>query len=341
MAEDFYRLPPGRQAEKYAMLAREAAKKWAMKDPAVELIKHRENAVFRISADNGASYAMRIHRYGYHSDEELTCELTWMRALDDYGIKTPAAIPTTTGDLFCTAAVAEVPEPRQCDLLEWVDGQPLGSLENGTAGEVAIQEAQCRLIGELAADVHNQASRWKKPEGFTRHHWDVEGLVGENPFWGRFWELPALSGEQRRLMIAARECVHRKLSAFGFSSDRYGLIHGDFLPENLLVTHDGIRLIDFDDSGWGWHLFDLATHLFSFIGNDNFGRLQDAVIEGYRKKRAMPDQYLSMMPVFLMARAFTYLGWVHTRHETQTAHIMTPLIVDGACELAQDFLASQ
>lgn len=44
------------------------------------------------------------------------------------------------------------------------------------------------------------------------------------------------------------------------------------------------------------------------------------------------------MPVFLTARAFTYLGWVHTRHETETAQVMMPFIVEGACELAHALL---
>ncbi len=335
---DFYSLPPRQQVERYAALAKAAIRRWGLESAAIDLLKHRENAVFRVTPGEGACYVLRIHRYNYHSDEELASELQWMRALDEYGVKTPPVFPTSSGDLFCTVSVDGVPEPRQCDMLGWVDGLPLGSVESGIEGGLETRENNCRIIGELAARVHNQASQWNLPKGFTRHHWDVERLVGENPFWGRFWELGALSHEQRRLILSAREQVRRKLMAFGQTRDRYGLIHADFLPENLLVSGDRIQLIDFDDAGFGWHLFDLATFLFSHLGESHFDRMQNAVIEGYRKKRALPDSHLDMMPVFLTARAFTYLGWVHTRHETETAQVMMPFIVEGACELAHALL---
>ncbi len=42
-----------------------------------------------------------------------------------------------------------------------------------------------------------------------------------------------------------------------------------------------------------------------------------------------------------MRCAFTYLGWVYTRSETETAQQMTPLVVEGACELAKALLADE
>ena len=46
--------------------------------------------------------------------------------------------------------------------------------------------------------------------------------------------------------------------------DRYGLIHCDFLPENLLKDGKTLRIIDFDDCGYDWHLFDIATSMFAY-----------------------------------------------------------------------------
>ena len=116
------------------------------------------------------------------------------------------------------------------------------------------------------------------------------------------------------------------------------MIHADFLPENLMVKGDDIQLIDFDDSGFGWHLFEFATSLFFDLGEDYFDEVFAAMVRGYRKHRELPDAHLELMPVFFMARAFTYLGWMHTRSETETAQQMAPVIIEGACELAESLL---
>jgi len=337
---DFYTLNPDQQAACYTLLAREALKLWGIEQASLDLLKHRENAVYGVTTENGTRYVMRVHRYNYHSDAELRSEFQWMTALNEYGVHTPAVIPAQSGELFRVVSVDGVPEARQCDLFGWVDGVPLGSIEEGVEGDTHTLANSYRIIGELAAKVHKHAIGWQLPEGFTRHHWDVDGLVGENPFWGRFWELQALTSEQRNLILNARELVRGQLIEFGRGNDRYSLIHADFLPENLMVSGDDINLIDFDDSGFGWHLFELATSLFFQLGQDHFDVVFNAMVEGYRKERKLPGSHLEMMPVFFMARAFTYLGWVHTRSETETAQEVTPLIVEGACELAEALLGA-
>ena len=64
------------------------------------------------------------------------------------------------------------------------------------------------------------------------------------------------------------------------------------------------------------------------------------LIAGYRCHRQLSEQQLSYLPLFLMARGLTYLGWVHTRPETQTAKEMTPMLIGKACQLAKDYLKS-
>ncbi|MFT5133189.1 MAG: hypothetical protein ACI9SC_001658, partial [Gammaproteobacteria bacterium] len=44
-------------------------------------------------------------------------------------------------------------------------------------------------------------------------------------------------------------------------------------------------------------------------------------------------------PIFMMARACTYLGWVHTRSETETAQELTPILIDMAFATAEDYMS--
>jgi len=337
---DFFELDVDEQAQRMAGLAREALPAWGLEDSKLDLIKYRENAVFELSKGDGTRYALRIHRAGYHSDDELHSELQWMAALEESGIHVPTLVPTTAGESFIVCAVEGVPGPHQIDLFEWVDGAQMGSVEEGLADPEALVGSY-RILGALAAQVHNQATSWELPEGFTRHAWDVEGLVGEQPFWGRFWELELLNEDQRSLVLAAREQVRNDLQAYAAApenADRYSLIHADFVSENLMVDGDGVRLIDFDDAGFGWHLFELATAVYFEMDEEHYPDIWDALVAGYRERRSLPDSQLQSMPLFLLARSFTYLGWVHTRSETETAKELAPMLIEKCCALASDYM---
>jgi Ser/Thr protein kinase RdoA (MazF antagonist) len=339
---DFNQLDAEKQAQCMAKLAHQAVAEWGMDAAQLDLIKYRENAVFKLVSTDGTPYALRIHRAGYHTDAELESELQWMAVLEAADIHVPILVPTRHGANFAVVGVDAVPEPRQVDIFKWVDGEQLGSVEEGIADPQAIAEVY-HTIGSLAAQLHNLATGWELPPGFTRHAWDADGLAGDKPFWGPFWELEALTAEQRELMIAARDRVHQDLAAYALApenGDRYSMIHADFVAENLMRDGDTVRLIDFDDAGFGWHLFELATALYFEMEQDYYPAAYAALVRGYREHRSLPDSQLDQLPLFLLARSFTYLGWVHTRQETETARELTPMLVEKACNLARAYLAS-
>ena len=336
MTDTYFSLSPEQQAGKLTELAERSLSEWGIGNATLSLIKHRENAVFKVEA-GGDRHALRIHRHGYHSDIALRSELQWMQALQEAGIHTPAVVPTKTGSLFAGVEMPGMPGAMQIDLFEWIEGEQLGSVEGGVADTASVTQTY-RTIGELAARVHNQACGWVAPEGFSRHAWDAEGLAGANPFWGQFWKLEAATAGERDLLTRARNRVFEELSALPTSADSYSLIHADFAPENLMVKGDLVRLIDFDDAGFGWHLFELATSLYFIMGEPYFDSARAALVEGYRVHRSMTDRDLERLPLFFLARGLTYIGWVHTRQETQTARELTPMLLEAACGLAEDYL---
>lgn len=58
---------------------------WAIDDADLSVIKYRENAVFAVR-HSGGRHALRLHRVGYHSNDELRSELQWMQALQRWAI---------------------------------------------------------------------------------------------------------------------------------------------------------------------------------------------------------------------------------------------------------------
>jgi len=319
-------------------LAQKALLRWSLAGSDIELIKYRENAVFKVTTDTGSQYALRLHRPGYHSDIELRSELLWIQALKESGFDVPDVIPSISGELLESVEIEEIHQVYQVDLFAWVDGEQLGSLEEGLGDEKVKVAANFFTIGEMAAQLHNQSSAWVAGKEFHRHSWDLEGLIGEEPFWGRFWELEALNASQVEMLQAVREKARAELQAFGVSVRNFSLIHADFVPENLLVDGDIVRLIDFDDAGFGWHLFELATALYFIQDDPGYELAKQSLIEGYRSKRELPDSDLKLLDLFLAMRGVTYLGWVQSRQETETAQELTPFLIDLACRTAKRYL---
>jgi Ser/Thr protein kinase RdoA (MazF antagonist) len=330
-------MSPGDTLDRMRKIAAEGLRHWNLGGASLDLLKHRENAVFRVAAKDDR-YALRVHRPGYHSNDALRSELQWMDALADAGIDVPRIVPTATGQPFALSEMPDLPAPVQLDLFEWIEGRQLGSVEAGLSGDrLNLHGVYCTL-GELAAALHNHSQHWTPPASFVRHAWDEDGLAGERPLWGRFLDLAHLSTEERKLLSAARDRACPDLASLSKGPATYGLIHADFSPENVLVDGERLRLIDFDDAGFGWHVFELVTPLFFLMEEPYFEEARDGVISGYRRKRRLDEEQLARFPLFLLARAFTYLGWVHTRPETETARELTPMLVQTSCRLAEDYL---
>lgn len=324
------------EAERYARAALGA---WGLDGAELELIKHRENTVYRVRAQNGECYALRVHRSGYHSAAEIESEIHWMRALDADGIPAARPIATPEGQWVRAISIESEAEPRNCSLFAWHEGvmfDNLGSCEQGMLNELV---KRYRQLGALAARVHNQGERWQPPSGFRRHSWDAEGLLGEAPLWGRFWEHPLINDRQRRLILKARIVLGEVLEQVGQSADSYGLIHADFLPENILMDDGQPLLLDFDDCGFGWYMFEMATSVFPKITEPYFDDLVDAYVEGYRSERAFPDEQLEIFPAFILLRGLTYLGWLMERAEgLVNRDRIAQEIIDGLCEHIPELL---
>ena len=333
---DFFDVDTEEQVTRLEMAGQRTLSNWGIEGAVLHLIKYRENAVFRVEHGDFRA-ALRLHRFGYHSDDELRSELQWMQALSEAGILVPEVIPTRAGDLFVKYGADGLPGELQIDLFEWIEGEQLGSIEDGVADAAAVASTYCQL-GEMAARVHNQAVSWQTPEGFVRHAWDAEGLAGDQPFWGQFWKIRAADSEQSRLLERGRDRVFADLIATPKSPGTYSMIHADFAPENVMVDGGDVRLIDFDDAGFGWHLFELVTSLYFIQGEPYFEQAKNALIDGYRAHRQLTDETLEMLPLFFLARGFTYIGWVHSRQETETARELTPMLLNAACELAEEYL---
>ena len=334
---EFYNASQAEQVAALARLARNALSRYKGEFGQAEIVKYRENAIFSVRDGHGERFALRIHRPDYHSDAALESEVRWMQALGEDGVPVPDAIANVDGELITRAAASGVPESRCVDLLSWLGGVPLSQMEE--SGQLSSPQRidLYAKLGQLLARLHNHGADWPAPADFSRHDWFQDALVGPAPIWGRFWELEALSAKQRAMMEWARDEGGRALAAYPRNRKNSGLIHGDLIGDNVMVDGDTLRPIDFDDAGFGWHMFDIATSLYFVSREPEFPHLRDALLAGYRECRELPTSEEDALPLFLMLRATTYLGWVSTRSETETARELTPFLIEQACATCDSY----
>ncbi|MEX5234824.1 phosphotransferase enzyme family protein [Kocuria arenosa] len=301
---------------------------------ALELVKYRENYVFRLTEPAGMSYAVRLHRAGYRTDAEIRTELAYLKALAERGMSVPEIVPAVNGELVCLVG-AEDGETFYLDVQKWLEAStPLGDVAEAFAGIRALEPEAFRQLGVLTGELHRHTMTIGRTPGFERSAWDVEGLVGAAPLWGTPLAVEELSHEQAALLTRALAKLRAELEAIGTAPESYGVIHADLTLENVLVQDGRLIVIDFDDFGEGWHLFDLTTALFFLVPHPRYEDYRRALLEGYRSARPVPDSFFEAWDALLLARGMTYLGWAADRRGDDTAEFIVEQVLPVVLGLA-------
>jgi len=296
---------------------------WNISPNSVELAAHSENIVYKVVGVDQRKYALRVHRPGYHTLDELRAEQTWTAALHDHGINVAPAFRTAHGDYYTHVKLGTT--TRYVGLVGWLDGQSMSKVLEQKP-DIEFLTHHLEELGRIAGELHNQAVSWKTPDTFVRHSLNIQGLLGESPFWGRFWDVPQLGAQQRDRFLTARSAITKLLSDYGENPGTYSMIHADLHHGNLLVAPDGIHVIDFDDAGFGWHIYDLAVALYSYQDRSDFEDLKGTLIRGYRGQRSISDSDLELLPIFLLIRSMASMGWADARPELDQEGYMSYLI---------------
>ena len=304
-----------------------AAARWGLNPLRIELIAQRENHTYRVFDHHGIAFALRLHRPGYNSISEIESELDWMAFLAESGMQVPRPLVSENGSHLV------VIDKHLFSVNQWLSGEVMGRA--GRPLQLENSDAVFFRLGETTARLHNLTDQWQPPDGFVRRAWDREGLLGESPVWDRFWENPLLDSPSRKILQAARTKADRLLRQYHDQLD-YGLIHADLIRENVMIDGDTIRIIDFDDCGFGYRLFELATILLKLKNEAHYHTYQRALLAGYRKHRDMDSGELEL---FLGLRSFTYVGWAITRLKEGDVARRCQNFIDEALVYAQLILA--
>ncbi len=296
------------------------------------LINVSENTTYLIEAPNGFRAVLRVHREAYQTKRAIECELDWQAALAAAGVVTTAnVIPGRDGGPIQQGHVDGLPKPRFMVLFEFLDGHAPDEGGDLVAG---FEE-----LGQIAARCHDHVLGWQKPDYFQRLTWDAETVFGDAPTWGNWREAPEVDQDVRDVLEKLERVVCARLERFGKAPDRFNLIHGDMRLANLLVGAGGTKVIDFDDCGWGWFLYDFAAAI-SFIEDDpRVPEMKAAWVRGYRSVRAISVEEEAEIDTFIMLRRMALLAWIGSHIEAPEPQKLAPGFAATTARLARAYLS--
>ncbi len=301
----------------------------------VELLNVSENATFLVCDPDAGPSVLRVHRLGYHTAQEIASELAWMDALRaEAGVRTPRVLPAAGGRRLVTVKERGSAAERHCVRFEFLPGTEPG-------GDPQLTAEHFAELGEITARMHRHAREWSRPAWFTRFHWDYAAAFGRQARWGRWQDGIGVGPSERAILTRLDDVLRARLTAYGTGPDRYGLVHADTRLANLLVHDGSVSVIDFDDSGFSWYLYDLGTSVSFFEHEPEVPALVDSWLYGYRRAGRLSAGDEAEIWTFIMFRRLLLVAWIGSHRAVDIAAELGAGYTQGSCDLAESYLSRQ
>ena len=321
--------------EIFNSVASSALEKYGLeKTDETKLITFSENATYLVrNLDTGAKDGvLRVSRPGYHTLDELQSEMKWLKQINEY---TPLAVANAQKGI--NGEIVQQVKGNDgkiyfCVMCEFLTG------ENPDENDETQLVEQFQYLGETTAYLHRQTEIWNGTQKLNRTVWDFDTIIGEHAIWGDWRAFPGISEKQEQLFSKVSKIIETRLKRYPKTDSNFGLIHADLRLANILVEDGNIKVIDFDDCGFGYHLHDFAAAL-SFIEEKSFvPHLINAWLDGYKKVLPFTDTDFEEIDTFIMMRRLQFTAWLASHQESDPAKQYTPGWLDGTVYLAERYI---
>ena len=286
------------QIESLVVPAKAALSHYGIQDAVLENINHEYNSTFAVTTSEGTKFALRININSGRTELNIAAEVFFINSLAQTG-EFSLALPIENLQASFVSRVWHDESGRElfCVLFTWLDGEDLG---DEPTPEQVFQ------VGSLMAHLHEATQGLRLPADsdlptFDDFMWHVEDfLLGPKC---------QLSAEEQAKMQSVKIAIEAVVAQL-FAASSSQLIHADLHGWNLKWNNDSLSVFDFDDSGFGLPIQDLATTIY-YLDTEE----QDAALKaGYSSVRALPSFTEQQMQALLLQRRIHLLNYLY---ETQ------------------------
>lgn len=300
-------------------------------DTPAERLPVSENVAYRLRPDDGAPVVLRISRPGGYDLRTRESELAWVSALSGQaGAPVPGVHPADDGTLVITVR----PPGSQC-------GYHVSAFEcvPGLHPPRRSTRPSCRSSAQSPVTCMSMPRAGSVPGGSPAPR-GCRCRVRIRPRWGS-WRAGVHERDEIEQLVRVEEFVRDRLGRFGRGPDRFGLIHADMRAANLLVDGTDCRIIDFDDCGPGWFLYDLATAMTFAEDHPDAGDFIAAWLQGYRSVRDLPAEHEREIDTFLLLRRMLTIAFLGNNPDIDVSRQMLPGMARATCDWADTILTEQ
>jgi Ser/Thr protein kinase RdoA (MazF antagonist) len=294
-------------------LAEAALMRYGMSGARLVFLQYEGNIVFRVDMPAPGQgrravrrqpperYVLRIHTSRHI--EGINSELTWLDALrHEGGLPVPEPVPTLDGELLTSMSVPGDTRDWHVSLMRWVRGRRLRQ---------GISPGHARAWGNALGRLHRFAAGWRPPAAFTRMYLGWSGLYRQEgglryPAEHLVAMMPA---RYRKAFHTVTREVREVMEDLGEERNAFGIVHGDMYLENVLFRSGEAHIIDFDDCGFGYWMYDIGVALSQWPWTDQWQRIRDALLEGYAAAHPLPQSQLAHLDLFMAAQYAVLTLW--------------------------------
>jgi Ser/Thr protein kinase RdoA (MazF antagonist) len=255
-------------------LLQEALAFYPLANPAAVLIRHNENATWKVTDEAGKAYVLRIHKpregfsqslFSNDKGPALLGELRILTALHAHaGI--PAQIPVKNRE---GETLTKLNGGEFATLLTWLEGSTLDKAE--TAPELLHE------VGRMTACMHRCFQTCSEMPGPAGHDYDkplIDRMIG------KFQDMERANVIASNFIEGITAClleIGRRMAELDQGDQTFGVVHSDLSKSNMLLCQGRVAPIDFGLWGYGYYYMDLGALASHFTEP----KQQAAIFEGY------------------------------------------------------------
>ena len=310
-------------------------------DADVRLLNVSENATFLVTDADAGPSVLRVHRLGYHSQQAIASELAWMDALRaEAGIRTPRVLPAADGRRIVSVTDHGVPgrhpATRLCVRFEFLPGpsrpdRAAAPRPPRTSRSSARSPRGCtRTPGTGTGRPGSPGSGGTSMRRSARSRGGVAGRTA----WASAPPRPRSSGGLSAGCGRGSRRSAPALSGSGWCTPTPGW-------RTCWSTRAATAVIDFDDSGFAWYLYDLGTAVSFFEHDPAVPGLVACWLDGYRRAGArLPAADEAEIWTFIMFRRLLLVAWIGSHPAAAGAAELGAGYTRDSCDLAEWYLTS-